>query len=186
MNLSSSTKNQHFLSAYEQSVNSINPNALKRSSKKIYSFTLKNREALTYNLDNRKGTSIENNLSAFDLFSFDVIDKDIRLNFERFYTKYESILEVSTTSLISKIQNNDRNVKVEICNLFVIKFLNFIRNPYCIDKLFHTFSDLKTLQPVDPTHLKNYKKFLMVIIHPKITTVKSLAYLINNIGSGLL
>tara|TARA_R110002020_G_scaffold117006_1_gene267700 strand:- start:770 stop:1198 length:429 start_codon:yes stop_codon:yes gene_type:complete len=139
VNFANETKQQHFISAYEQGLNSLNPNALKRSNKKIYSFTLKDRQSQSFKLDNQKGTSIDSSLSAFDLYSFDMIDKDIRLNFEDLFKKYESLLEINTTSLLSKILKKDNNVKDEIYYLFFIKFLNFIRNPYCINKVFNTF-----------------------------------------------
>ena len=160
MNLANETKQQHFISAYEQGLNSLNPNALKRSNKKIYSFTLKDRQSQSFKLDNEKGTSIDSSLSAFDLYSFDMIDKNIRLNFEDLFKKYESLLEVNTTALLSKILKKDNNVKDEIYYLFFIKFLNFIRNPYCINKVFNTFPYLKSLQPTNPLHLKYYEKIL--------------------------
>ncbi|MBQ0641246.1 hypothetical protein, partial [Proteus mirabilis] len=75
MNLIDLTKNQHFISQTEQRLNAINPFD-KDKNKKIYSFSLIDRESYSIKLDSLNGFKISNTLSLNDIFSFDVLEKD--------------------------------------------------------------------------------------------------------------
>jgi hypothetical protein len=149
MNTINKTKNQHFVSQVEQRLNSFNP-AAKKENQKIYTFNITNREEYAVNLTGNNGALIENNLSLNDLFSFDVIDEIIRENFESMFHEYERNLGQHTLALLSKLQANDNNTKSELLNIFVSKFLNFFRNPHCVEKAINTIGAINSLHPLDP------------------------------------
>jgi hypothetical protein len=84
------TANQHYVSQAEQRLNSLNPHAALRN-RRIYSFTLVDREALALSLDSSQGRLISKNLASRDLFSFDVIrDNTSRFKFETLFQQYEA------------------------------------------------------------------------------------------------
>ncbi|WP_417784319.1 hypothetical protein [Terasakiella pusilla] len=149
------TKNQHFVSQTEQRLNARNPNA-KSCNQEIYKFKIIDRKK--HQVAAGRSVKIENSLSLHDLFSFDVLDKDNRYNFEELFSKYESELEKNTTSLLKNINSQGLDVKGEIINIFLSKFLNFVRNPYTIKKVLNSFPVLKNLQPTDEKILSNYEK----------------------------
>ncbi|WP_224214435.1 hypothetical protein [Vibrio metschnikovii] len=150
------TKNQHFISQVEQKLN-----ASVNNPRKIYSFTLGDREEYKLNLDCPKGVSIENNLSLNDLFSFDVIRSNPeRYNFEGLFGKYEKLIKNNTESLLKKIKKNDSDIKNEILNIFVLKMVNFARNPFSIQKVLNTFPSLLTMYPLDSKFEKIFDKVL--------------------------
>lgn len=150
------TKNQHFISRVEQKLN-----ASANNPRKIYSFTLKDRKKYNLSLDSPKGVSIENNLSLNDLFSFDVIKRDPeRYNFENLFGKYEESIENSTESLLKKVQENDSDIKNELLNIFVLKIVNFARNPFSIQKVLNTFPSLLTMYPLDSQFKEIFDKIL--------------------------
>jgi len=149
MKIDSETKNQHYVSQVEQRLNSLNPSAPKKKQK-IYSFNVLDREEYSVSLLNDKGSLIENNLSLSDLFSFDVVDKKIRANFESLFHDYEKSIEAHTHSILMKLQAGSYDIKNELLNLFVSKFLNFFRNPYCIEKVISTVGVLAEHYPLDP------------------------------------
>jgi hypothetical protein len=149
------TKNQHFISQVEQRLNSCNPDA-KKKNQKIYSFKIIGRE--DYQLEKEGKKSIENNLSLLDLFSFDVVDKSTRKNLESSFCQYEDNIESNTISLISKLKTNNNDVKKEIVNLFASKLLNFLRNPYCIEKVLNTIGMFSSFTPLNPDHTKIYER----------------------------
>jgi hypothetical protein len=97
-----------------------------------------------------------------DLFSFDVSGgRRPGNNLEGLFKNYEDKVEFCTTSLIAKLAARDPDIKAEIIDLFAAKFLNFIRNPFCIDKVLNTFRGLTSYEPIDPD---------LLAIHEKITT----------------
>ena len=160
MDLRDVTKNQHFVSQVEQKFNAINPQA-RDENQKIYSFSLKDRDAGIVGIDSEKGIRISKNLSLNDLFSFDVLGKEAsRYTFEKLFHSYEVTIKSSTESLISKIDSPKSDIKTEILNIFRYKILNFIRNPYSIKRILNTFSSMKDLFPTDPIHLKNFERVL--------------------------
>lgn len=154
------TKNQHFVPQVEQRLNAINPLA-REENQKIYSFSLEDRESYAIKLDLEKGLKISNTLSLNDIFSFDVLEKEAaRYNFEKLFNQYEVSIKTNTESLISKLSTAGADIKSEILNIFLSKFLNFVRNPYSIKKVLNTFPQLKDVHPTDPIHYKNFERVL--------------------------
>ncbi len=120
-------------------------------NKKIYSFSVQDREKLQIQINSSRGRKIDKTLCLNDLFSFDVIDKSgLRYNFETFFQKYECSIKSNTLSLIEKVKDNDNNIKTEVFEIFASKFINFIRNPFSIKKVLNTFSILLNYHPTDP------------------------------------
>lgn len=160
MDLKDITKNQHFVSQVEQRFNAINQSDEKRKQK-IFSFSLVDRESHTISLDSQDGFNISKTLSLNDIFSFDVLKEEAaRYNFEKLFHQYESGIKINTESLISKLNIAEADVKSEIFNLFLSKFLNFVRNPYSIRKVLNTFPQLRNIHPTDPIHYKNFKRII--------------------------
>lgn len=160
MDFQNVTKNQHFVSQAEQRLNAFNPLA-KEENQKIYSFSLEDRESYLISLDSDRGFKISNTLSLNDIFSFDILEKEAaRYNFENLFHKYEAGIKKNTDSLISKISTADTDIKPEILNIFMSKFVNFVRNPYSIKKMLNTFPQLKNIHPTDPVHYKNFHRVL--------------------------
>ncbi|MFD2205952.1 hypothetical protein [Kiloniella antarctica] len=160
MDLLNGTKNQHFVSQVEQRLNAVNPSA-REENKKIYSFSLKDRESHSIILDSEKGFKISRTLNLKDIFSFDILGKDVeRYNFEKLFHQYETNIKSNTESLISKLPTPGADIKPEILNIFASKFLNFVRNPYSIKKALDTFFPLRNIHPTDPIHYKNFERVL--------------------------
>lgn len=156
MEFLSDTKKQHFISQAEQRLNATSNNL-----NKIYSFTLIDREEYNLKLDDGKGVSIVNNLRIIDLFSFDVIKKNPeRYNFESLFGKYEKSIGENTKILLDKVKENDNDIKSELTNIFILKIVNFVRNPYSIQKVLNTFPSLLTMYPLDKELKDRFDKVL--------------------------
>ncbi|WP_225063125.1 MULTISPECIES: hypothetical protein [Komagataeibacter] len=154
------TRNQHFLAQVDQRLNALNPHAHK-DNQRIYSFKIANRESYLLELENPKGNLIERNLSVFDLFSFDVLDdNNLRYNFESLFQRYEGYIETHTKSLLAKLNAGDHDVKAEIIDLFAAKLINFVRNPFCIQKVLNTFTGIASYDPTDRTLLASYRRIV--------------------------
>lgn len=155
------TANQHYISQVEQRLNSINPNAAPQNQR-IYSFTLGERESFAISLDSARGKLISKTLSLRDLFSFDVIPAGAsRLNFETAFQRYEADMQTNTASLLGKLDQGSTDLKREIVEIFVAKFMNFLRNPFSTEKVLNTIGDLLRFEPTDPQLLAQYKAVLM-------------------------
>lgn len=155
----SDTKYQHFVSRAELRLNSINPEA-NNENQRIYSFEVVDRESFRSNLSSHRGSKIDGSLSIFDLFSFDVLDKSNRFNFENIFNKYEGEIKLDTESLLDKISLKSNDIIEEILNLYVAKYLNFLRNPYSIDKVLNTFPVLQKLKPNIEPFKGNFERLL--------------------------
>ncbi|WP_216820373.1 hypothetical protein [Proteus mirabilis] len=119
------------------------------------------RESYSIKLDSLNGFKISNTLSLNDIFSFDVLEKDnTRHNFEKLFNKYETDIKKHSDNLIIKLKNKNKDIKSEIVNIFLSKTLNFIRNPYSINKILNTYSSLRNMHPTDLIHYKNYERIL--------------------------
>lgn len=155
------TINQHYISQAEQRLNSINPQA-KTRKQKIYSFSITNRELYEIELENDKGTLINNNLSIFDLYSFDLQEEfeNSRYNFELLFNRYESDIIFYTQNLLTKINNNDKDIFNELYNIFILKTLNSFRNPFCIQKTINTLKPFSEYIPINKEHSRIYKKII--------------------------
>jgi hypothetical protein len=148
------TKNQHFLSQAEQRLNAINPEA-KVKKQRIYSFdVLRGEDGADCNLSDPRSVRIESNLSDIDLYSFSLLDDKQRLNFESAFGKYESEVKVWIDSLISKVSSGSDNVAEEVQRIFLLKFLNTLRNPFAMPALINLFSKYANYYPTD-TKLKS-------------------------------
>jgi len=154
------TKNQHFVTQAEQRLNAANPEADDKN-KRIYSFKLVDRENYGLVLEKRAGHRISKNLSASDIFSFDVAgDDDTRLNFEALFQKYEDHIATHTGSLLDKLKENNNDIKAEIIDLFAAKLLNFVRNPFSVAKIINTFPSLAAHDPTNPELLEVYQRIV--------------------------
>ena len=154
------TANQHYVSQVEQRLNSLNPTA-NQLNQRIYSFTVADRETFTLSIDSPRGRSISKNLVLRDLFSFDVIrDNASRFNFEAFFQQYEADMEYNTIALLRKLEQGSGDLKKEILEIFVAKFMNFLRNPYSVRKVLNTIGNVLRFRPTDPELRAQYNAVL--------------------------
>lgn len=154
------TANQHYVSQVEQRLNSLNPNAEPRNQR-IFSFALVDRETFALSLDSTHGRLVSKNLALRDLFSFEVIPESAsRLNFEAQFQQYEATMESNTIALLTKLDQGSRDLKKEILEIFIAKFMNFFRNPYSIKKVLNTIGDILQFHPTDPELLAQYRAVL--------------------------
>ena len=157
---SNETANQHYISQVEQRLNALNPDAIQRNQR-IYSFTLRNREDYELSLDSPQGRPISKNLSFRDLFSFELINGGkSRLNFETLFHQYEAGMRENTLSLLRTLELGQYNIKKEILEIFVAKFMNFLRNPYSVEKVLNTIGVVLPFRPTDPELLVQYNAVL--------------------------
>ena len=158
--LENATRNQHFVTQGEQRLNALNPQA-DPSNQRIYSFEVIDRESYTLALESSIGRPIGSNLSLFDLFSFDVPgDNRLRLNFESLFHKYEGYIEAHTQSLLGRLNTGSNDIKTEIIDLFAAKLLNFVRNPFSVQKVLNCFPGLASYDPTAPSLLANYRRIV--------------------------
>lgn len=152
------TRNQHFLPRVEQKLNALNPGSTSGKFR-IYPFRLVNRETYEIALENPRGHSIDATLSMLDLFSFDVPGgRQLRMSLEGLFQKYEVNVESYTKSLLQKLATRGADIKTEIIDLFAAKLLNFIRNPFCIEKVLNSFPSVTSYEPTDLELLATYRK----------------------------
>lgn len=151
------TRNQHFVSRAEQRLNASNPDSTSGKFR-IYSFRITDRENHKIELENERGHLISSTMSMLDLFSLDVPQGGrMRLNLEHLFQQYEDDVELHTKSLLAKLSSRANNVGDELVDLFAAKLLNFIRNPFCIQKVLNTFPDFATFEPTDQDLLAIYR-----------------------------
>jgi hypothetical protein len=160
MHMPSTTANQHFLSRTEQELNALNPTAQHRRNQRIYSFCLVDREKHHIRLDDAEGRHISGNLALTDLFSFSVINKRKRFNFEHFFGQYEASLRTNTIELLEKLRISNSDIKKEIIEIFAAKLMNFLRNPYSIKKVLNSIGGMLQFLPTDPCLLADYRAVL--------------------------
>lgn len=149
--------NHHYIAQVEQKLNSIDPKQIKKN-RRIFEFELLDREQLKYKLTDPIGVKIESNLSANDLYSFELFSDKTTSNFENFFGRYENNIEKFTSELITKLQNRENIDKELLHKLVFAKLLNFIRNPFSIEKVINTFGMCADLKPVDAVLLAEYEK----------------------------
>jgi hypothetical protein len=157
MNIQNITKNQHYVSQVEQRLNTSTPK-LPKKSQKIHSFKILDRESYSIEMEGSKAKSIENNLSWYDLFTFDVETKTVRNNFESLFGEYESKIETYTIDLLKKLNESNNDVKEELLGLFILKLLNTFRNPYCIKQTLNTIGKAGMYKPVDEDLAEIFQK----------------------------
>lgn len=159
MNGPNETANQHYVSQVEQRLNALNPHSIP-ANRRIYSFSLRNRENYTVALDSPHGTLISKTLVLRDLFSFDVIGDKTRFNFEASFGQYETSMEANTTSFLQKLEDGSGDIKEELLQIFVSKFMNFLRNPYSINKVLNNIGGVLNFHPTDPAVFAAYNAVL--------------------------
>lgn len=147
-------KDQHYISVSEQKLNSINPNETDRKKIKIYSFKLIDRETHKIELCNPSLVKAIKNLYYTDLYTFEILDKNQRLCFENLFER----LERKVASQTNKILDNDEFTVGDFLDVIKTKFLNMIRNPYCIKFTLNNFSAIKDLYPKDTDLNSKFKK----------------------------
>jgi hypothetical protein len=160
MHTPNTTANQHFLSRTEQELNALNPTAHHPRNHRIYSFSLVDREKHHIRLNDAKGRRISRNLALPDLFSFSVINKRKRFNFEHFFGQYEASLRTNTIELLGKLRIGDSGIKKEILEIFAAKLMNFLRNPYSVKKVLNSIGGMLQFRPTDPGLLDDYHAVL--------------------------
>ncbi len=150
LDLQNTTFNQHFLSQAEQRLNASNPDA-RRENQRIYEFDVVDREAWEIRLRSVTGRRIQGTSSWHDLFSFDVAG-DTRSNLERLFQNYENDISRVSESLLTKLRGpcKGEDIKAELIDLFALKFLNFMRNPYSVPKALATLGEAAGYFPTDP------------------------------------
>jgi hypothetical protein len=82
----------------------------------------------------------------------------VRMNLEELFHKYEVNVEIYTTGLLKKLESRDADIKGEIIDLFAAMLRNFIRNPFCIEKVLNSFPSVASYEPTDPELLAQYRK----------------------------
>lgn len=147
------TKNQHYVAQVEQKLNSIDIN-VNKAKRRIYEFEILNHETEEFRLTKTIGVKISENLSLDDLYSFEIFENNTRDNFEYFFNGLEHQIE----NLSNKILESNTILKDDLINFFCAKFLNMLRNPFCIVKILNTFGDLCNYSPTDPKTYNIYKK----------------------------
>ena len=148
MNFRNKTKNQHYISHTEQSLNAVDPLAV-RSKRTIHMFTILERDPPV--LSAPTSERIEDTLSGHDLFTFDVIDRRYRDNLEEQFQKYEQRVADHSRALLQKLGAGSLDIKEELVEVFAAKFLNMNRNPFSIDKMLNTVGEAERFIPADAT-----------------------------------
>jgi hypothetical protein len=157
---SNSSRNQHFVTQVEQKLNACNPNS-QSGRFRIYSFRLADRENYHLELEQHRGRPIRSNLAMLDLFSFDVEGGGhLRSNLEQLFHKYERGIEQHTRALFEKLSQRTFDVKKELVELFSAKLLNFVRNPFCIEKVLNSFPGVANVQPTHAGFLGTYRQII--------------------------
>jgi hypothetical protein len=155
------TKHQHFISQAEQRLNASNPDA-SPENQRIYEFKIVDRENHVLRLCGSKARPIERNLQMLDLFTFDTDqDGNLRKNFEEAFGRYECLIRDNTESLLQVHAEGRGDIKEELFTLFVAKLVNFIRNPYSIQKAINTFGCFGEVHPTDPAIYDAYVRTMI-------------------------
>jgi hypothetical protein len=58
------------------------------------------------------------------------------------------------------LRPRDADIKAEIVDLFAVKLLNFIRNPFCIEEVLNSSPGIASYEPADPELLATYGKIV--------------------------
>ena len=157
MTMMNPTQNQHFVTQAEQRLNSINPNA-KENDQRIYAFSLVDRDPPKIQLAKGKGHKINKTLSVNDLFSFDVLDKTNRYNFEQLFQPCEDDITRYTCEFFDKIEQSNESVNDEMFRILRLKLLNIIRNPYLIKMTLNIFRPFINVHPTNPDLYREYER----------------------------
>ncbi len=143
MQFENDTWNQHFISQAEQRSNAI------PGTNQIYEFKVQVKDPA--DLGTPRRVSIRRNLSFDDLFTFER-DKTgpLRKNLEDVFGRYESRLGAHTSEVLEAVEAQRSPSGRAVHGLFVSKFLNLLRNPYCVRKALNTIGLAANYKPADP------------------------------------
>ncbi len=61
---------------------------------------------------------------------------------------------------LAKLNSGSNDIKAEIIDLFAAKLLNFVRNPFSIQKVLNSFPGLASYDPTDPALLAEYRRIV--------------------------
>jgi hypothetical protein len=148
--LADSSKKQHYISQAELRLNASNPFA-EQKNQRIYSFKIKDRDPPIIELEDHRGMRIANALSQEDLFSYDVFNKEWRLNLEAAFQRHETRIGALSRELLKIAETDDLSrLAKPLKSLFIAKFINFLRNPYSVRKVLNTVGVAATYSPTDP------------------------------------
>ncbi|MNK97397.1 hypothetical protein D3C87_1177290 [compost metagenome] len=156
--MENATKNQHFISQSEQRSNCIDE-SVSKDKRRIFKFSIVDREEHSIRLDGLDGVKIKKNLSFSDLFSFDVQDVSLRKNLETFFHKHEVDLDQASRALIAAAQSRADIATVTELAVKVLKskLMGIVRNPFCISGTTGMFNPYLGVNPTDPQFLKEFK-----------------------------
>ena len=155
-----STRKQHYISQSELRLNAFNPSA-DRKNQRIYSFRIKDRDKPIIELENQRGLSISNALAHEDLFSYDVLSKEWRLNLESAFQRHETRIGPLSRELLQITDGDDLSLLAKtLKQLFIAKFINFLRNPYSVCKVLDTIGVAATYEPTNPALQRQFQSVL--------------------------
>ncbi len=80
------------------------------------------------------------------------------MNFETQFQRYEDTLALRTNSILNELRRGRRDLQSEFTDLFASKLLNFVRNPFSIQKVLNTFPTLTSYSPTNPALNDVYQK----------------------------
>ena len=134
------TKKHHYISVAEMSENSLNPDEKKRDRRKIYRFQ---KDGNFLNSLGEKNLEKENRF--VDLYTFGLSALGEQYNLEDEFEKYEGLYRSASLSLLGFSKKVSEAIESQtsfdtlgdavgndLLYVLVLKFLNFLRNPYCI------------------------------------------------------
>lgn len=154
-------RNHHFISQNEQRLNAANPSAAKHRQR-IYEFELLDRGSYTLRLTSHHGRPIRRTLAFDDLFSFHVPDSvHPRENLEGLFQRYENTIRSRTEAILQKVGAGREDIEAELFDIFLAKMLNFVRNPFCVQKVLNTFPALRTMHPPERSAFDRYMRLLI-------------------------
>lgn len=142
-------RNHHFVAQVEQIFHARSSEV---KAKKINRFKVDSKKQ-KLNRTSNKGITIANNLSFEDLYCFHFLSREKQYNFEDTFGRYESDYK----ELIGKVIYSDEATSKYYLNLFTYKFLNIIRNPFCIRNVLSMFRGVLNFVPAEPELLALYK-----------------------------
>ena len=133
------TRRQHYLSVGEQRFNCFNPDA-KRGKLKLYRFNVINKSGFI--LDEPEKVKAENSYLDIDLFTFKLLDRSYRKNYENLFKQFEDHIVFLTEKILKEVKLKNNFLGQEIFHLFIIKLTNLIKNPKSIKHTLDIFNGL--------------------------------------------
>ncbi|WP_336933282.1 hypothetical protein [Vibrio cholerae] len=144
-------RNHHFIAQVEQVFHA---RSTEVKAKKINRFEVTSKEKLKLRKTSKKGIAIANSLSFEDLYCFDFLSREEQYNFEDTFGRYESVY----MDLIQKVIYLDEVSDNSYLDLFTYKWMNIIRNPFCIKNTLSMFGETLNFVPIDPELLAVYNR----------------------------